>query len=191
MFSGKNISQRKTSLNEIIKHLLQADIVFFSLYIWNKNSQLKIAKELKKIKDFVLVRTAWETIIGHFTDCKFSLFYYHYPLIEKSINYKGVEITSLKDLAASKIGAIASRGTKRDFVDLYYILKSNKAGDLNLFLEFYDKRFGNLSIQKFHIIKSLNYFADADKEEDPKMIASDYSWENIKKYLQSEVKKLI
>ena len=40
----------KTSLNEIIKHLLQADIVFFSLYIWNKNSQLKIAKELKKIK---------------------------------------------------------------------------------------------------------------------------------------------
>ena len=35
------------------------------------------------------------------------------------------------------------------------------------------------------------YFEDADKEEDPKMLVSDYSWENVKKFLQDEVKKLI
>ncbi len=122
---------------------------------------------------------------------KFSLFYYQYPLIEETIDYQGIAVASLKDLVTSKIGAISSRGTKRDFIDLYYLLQSGKVGNLQDFLEYYDERFKNLASQKVHILKSLNYFTDADREEDPKMLTPDYSWEKVKNTLQEEVEKLI
>jgi predicted nucleotidyltransferase component of viral defense system len=112
-------------------------------------------------------------------------------LIENSIDFSGIKVASLRDLAASKIGAIASRGTKRDFTDLFYIFKSGKAGNLQDFLKYYDQRFKNLSNQKIHVLKSLTYFDDADKDEDPKMLVSDYSWNEVKKTLVKEVNKLI
>jgi predicted nucleotidyltransferase component of viral defense system len=32
----------------------------------------------------------------------------------------GIELASLKDIAAMKLAAIMDRGTKRDFIDLYF-----------------------------------------------------------------------
>ncbi len=169
-------------------HRISYDLDFFTPEKFKTEETLEV---LKNISDFKLDRTAWGTILGNFSSCKFSLFYYQYPLIEKTTNYLGIKIASLKDLAASKIGAVSSRGTKRDFIDIYYILQGGQAGSLQDFLSDYNARFKNLASQRIHILKSLEYFADADKDEDPKMLVPDYSWEEVKKILKEEVKKLI
>lgn len=169
-------------------HRVSYDLDFFTLKEFKAEGVLK---KLKNITDFKLDRTDCGTILGNFPTVKFSLFYYQYPLIENTADYLGIKIASLKDLAASKIGAISSRGTKRDFIDLYYILQSSQVGNLSDFLSYYDRRFQNLASQKVHILKSLEYFDDANKEEDPKMLADDYSWEEVKRVLQEEIKKLI
>lgn len=168
-------------------HRVSYDLDFFTSQEFETPQVLKSLKNI----EFKLDRTDWGTILGNFPTVKFSLFYYQYPLIENAIDYQNIKIAGLKDLVASKIGAISSRGTKRDFVDVYYIFKDGKAGNFNDFLKYYDQRFKNLASQKFHIIKSLTYFDDADKEEDPKMLIADYSWEEIKKTLKDEIKKLI
>jgi hypothetical protein len=36
---------------------------------------------------------------------------------------EGVRLVSLPDIGAMKLGAIAGRGKKRDFTDLYFLLK--------------------------------------------------------------------
>lgn len=169
-------------------HRISYDLDFFTPKEFKTE---EVLEKLAKLENFKIDRTDWGTILGNFPTIKFSFFYYQYPLIGKTTDYLGIKIASLKDLAAGKIGAISSRGTKRDFIDLYHILQSGQAGNLQDFLTYYNQRFQNLASQKIHILKSLEYFADADKEEDPKMLIDDYSWETVKKTLRDEVKKLI
>ena len=179
-------------------HRISLDLDFFTPQQFQTE---EVLESLKKIQKFKLSKTDWGTILGDFPSVKFSLFYYQYPLIEKTVNYQGIAVAGLKDLITSKIGAISSRGTKRDFIDLYYILKENsarshllKSGRVNSLedcLAYYNQRFQNLAGQKVHILKSLTYFEDANKEEDPNMLVSDYSWGEVKKFLISEVEKLI
>ncbi|MBI5327879.1 MAG: hypothetical protein HZB80_06265 [Deltaproteobacteria bacterium] len=56
-------------------------------------------------------------------EVKVSMLYYPYPFLDKKLHWKGVDIAGIIDIAAMKVMAIAQRGAKRDFVDLYLILK--------------------------------------------------------------------
>ena len=169
-------------------HRISFDLDFFCQDEFDIN---RVLNNLGKIKDFQLDRTDWGTILGRFTNCKFSLFYYQYPLLKKPLKFKGIEISSLEDLAASKINAISSRGTKRDFVDIYYILKMANIGDLTECLNLYQKRFKNLASQRAHILKSLIYFEDAERDNDPEILLDGYSWQKIKNFIELETKKYL
>lgn len=87
-----------------------------------------------------------------------------------------------------KIDAIATRGAKRDFIDLYFIGQSGY--QLEQLLDIYDKKYKNLATAKMHIVKSLIYFDDAESDEMPKMLKK-VAWEDVKKYFENEVKKLL
>lgn len=87
-----------------------------------------------------------------------------------------------------KIAAISDRGTKRDFIDLYFIIKMEKVLSLDEILRLYDKKFGLLKQNKIHILKSLCYFDDAEQEPMPKML-KDVSWKEVKKFFEEEIKK--
>lgn len=174
-----------TALALQLGHRLSFDLDFFTPVEFER-------KELiQKMESFGLKvdREDWGTILGKIGDIKFSLFHYQYPLVAQTIDYLGNNLASMQDIAAMKIDAIGGRGAKRDFTDLYFLIK--KLGDLQLLLKFYDEKYQKLTANKVHILKSLTYFDDADKEEDPKMLAPDYSWETVKKTLRDEVKKLI
>lgn len=174
-----------TALALQIGHRLSFDLDFFTPVEFDRK------KVIQKMEPFGLEvdREDWGTILGKLKDIKFSLFYYKYPLIDQTIDYLGINLASLQDTAVMKIDAIGSRGSKRDFTDLYFIVK--KIGDLQLLLNLYDKKYQKLEANKFHILKSLEYFDDADKDEDPKMLVSDYSWEEVKRFLREEIRKLI
>lgn len=166
-------------------HRLSFDLDFFT------NVEFERKKIIQQLEAFGLVveKEDWGTILGKLGDIKFSLFYYKYPLVVDTVDYHGINIASLQDIAAMKIDAISSRGTKRDFTDLYFLVK--KFENLSELFKFYDQKYKKLEANRFHIIKSLTYFDDADKEENPKMLVPDYSWEEIKKTLKEEVNKLI
>ena len=85
-----------------------------------------------------------------------------------------------------KIDAIASRGTKRDFIDLYFICQNNyRLDDL---LDVYDKKYGMLASNLMHIKKSLIFFEDADADAMPVML-KDVKWNDVKRYFEAEIKK--
>lgn len=80
-----------------------------------------------------------------------------------------MNIVGKKDLAAMKIHALEDRGTKRDFFDVYFLAKEIILEEM---LDCYEKKYHSLKDHLFNIIKSLNYFADAEPETDPRMIMS-------------------
>ncbi len=128
------------------------------------------------------------TVLGKFKGVSFSLFIYKYPLIFPPIKYLSLDIADIRDIAAMKIDAIATRGAKRDFIDLYFIGQSGY--QLEQLLDIYDKKYKNLATAKMHIVKSLIYFDDAESDEMPKMLKK-VAWEDVKKYFENEVKKLL
>ena len=133
------------------------------------------------------------TVHGLLNETKVSFLHYQYPLLYDNNKFLGCEISSLIDIALMKITAVSGRGSKKDFVDLYFIC--NEIISFTELIKLFDKKFSDTGYSKYHLLKSLGYFDDADSEPDPIMLKQ-AEWNNVKKYfakLQDElfVKKLI
>ena len=174
-----------TALALQIGHRISVDFDFFT----QKQFESEIfVQQLSALPiNFRLERLAWGTILGHLGETRFSLFYYNYPLLVNHVNFTGINIAGIKYLAAMKIAAISDRGTRRDFIDLYFILEKEKICSLEEALEFYGEKFKILHQNKMHILKSLMYFDEAEKVETPKMLKN-VNWKEVKKYFEREVK---
>lgn len=71
-----------------------------------------------------------------------------------------------------------SRGTKRDFIDLYFVIRKFGA---NQVFAFYNQKYGNLEDRELMLKKALIYFSEADQDEMPNMVGP-LSWEAVKEF---------
>src|SRR3989344_3959250 len=172
-----------TALALQIGHRVSYDLDFFTQ---KKFKPQVIIKKISQIKSYYHEKVGEGTILGRLGDVKFSFFYYPYPLFKKTTKFKNINLASIADIAAMKIAAISERGTKRDFIDFYFILQKIS---VNKALYFYERRYKTLSSNLLHIKKSLVYFADAKEEPMPKMIILT-SWKEVKNFFQREIKKI-
>lgn len=109
---------------------------------------------------------------------------YPYEWLEECKVLDGLRLASVNDIAAMKISAIINRGTKKDFIDLHFLLNEMS---LNQILDLYDKKYPDGS--RFIAIKSLTYFEDAESDPMPYMF-NDVTWDDVKGSIISEVQKL-
>ncbi len=177
-----------TALALQIGHRYSYDFDFFTTEEFNE--EILLQKITKVLNNFRLERKEWRTILGYIGDVRFSLFFYSYPLLFRTHNFSRISIADIKDITAMKIAAIADRGTKRDFIDLYFILAVDKLFSLSDALKLYDRKFKTLNQNKVHILKSLVYFEDAEKDEMPRMIRP-VNWEKVKEFFIKEDKKVL
>jgi len=168
-----------------IGHRISEDLDFFSQ---TEFSQFRIQNTLKSHGKFIVDYSDSRTITGRFEQTKISFFHYPYNLLEETSGFLNLRISSLKDIGCMKIDAISSRGSRRDFVDLYYILKSSGMG-LKDFLVIFQKKYGRENINLVHITKSLVYFEDADEDPELKMLDR-YSWQEVKVFFHDQIKDL-
>ncbi len=109
---------------------------------------------------------------------------YPYKWLEESIEDDGIKLSGLKDIAAMKLAAITNRGTKKDFIDMYFLLQHFS---LNEMLGFYKIKYNTNSI--YNVIRSLVYFADAENEPMPKMYIS-VIWDEVKSVIKESIEKI-
>ena len=76
-----------------------------------------------------------------------------------------------------KLVAIGGRGSRKDFVDLYFFLQAG--GSLESTLDLTRRRFQRVDYNEYHLLKSLVYFEDAEAEPMPRMLR-EASWTAIK-----------
>ena len=115
-------------------------------------------------------------------DIKVDFVKYRYELINPPILEDDLVLASIEDIAAMKLAAITGRGSKKDFVDLYFILQKYSLLDI---FEFYRSKFPDGS--DFMVYKSLSYFEDAEIEPMPRMI-KEVTWNEVKSRIISEVR---
>jgi predicted nucleotidyltransferase component of viral defense system len=111
-----------------------------------------------------------------------SVSFFIYPVIP----FAGISLADERDIAAMKIDAVSSRGSKKDFIDIYFLLEKYHLQEL---IGFFETRFCNIQYNKLHILKSLSYFENAEEEAMPKMIKA-VSWDEVKRKISQEAKKL-
>ena len=112
---------------------------------------------------------------------KVDLVNYSYPLIKPIITKDTIRLVSKPDIAAMKLAAVAGRGSKKDFIDIYFLLREFSLSEL---LAFYNQKYSDGS--SFMVLKSLTYFSDADDEPNPVMLIP-INWEQVKTIIAKEV----
>lgn len=172
-----------TALALRLGHRKSLDFDFFTRQDFNEKI---LVKKLTQLGQFVKQDLAEQTILGKFMGVKFSLFYYQYPLLENIDEFEGIKVAGLKDIAAMKIHAVGDRGTKRDFIDLYFLAREFSLEEM---FNLYDQKFGKLEERKYHLLRSLRYFEDAEKDPAPEMLVS-VDWDQVRRFFIDEVKRL-
>jgi len=186
---GKSVEFRKfylaggSALSLLLGHRLSVDLDFFTPQDFDSKS---IQNSLMKTGSFSLDQIAENTLLGKLNGVKISFFTYRYPLLLKPKVFMGVKIASVEDIACMKLEAIGSRGVKRDFVDLYFIIKKIELGKI---FKLFSKKYKKVHFNLQHLLKSLTYFEDAEGEKTPPMLTQ-VSWGEVKKFFVKEVKKL-
>jgi predicted nucleotidyltransferase component of viral defense system len=114
-----------------------------------------------------------------------SCFYYPYPLIGKLKKFNNVLIASIQDISAMKALAIGQRGTKRDFIDIYYLIK---IFGLKKILSWTKQKYPEYSEMVF--LRGLVYFEDAEKgERNIEILDKSITWSKIKREIIDAVRK--
>ena len=107
----------------------------------------------------------------HFTlhGVKVSLLHDPYPTLFPLRRFGDMNVADPRDIACMKIDAIASRGSRRDFVDLYMV--AHEYGLHELF-ECFARKYASVPYSRLHLLKALTYFRDAEQDPPPDMFIS-------------------
>jgi len=116
-------------------------------------------------------------------------FYYPYPLIDPFEDLSGLAVASAVDLGLMKIAAIISRGTRRDFVDLYLLCREIPLGEL---LARAGDKFGHVRDFPLQALKGLADFSDVEGEPMPRLarLATSVAWDDVAAWARREVREL-
>ncbi len=119
---------------------------------------------------------------------KLSFFQIADPFLFPSRPYKFLHIADIRDIALMKLIAISGRGSRKDFVDLYTILRMDSS--LQDFFRLLLEKYGPSRTNTYHIVKSLTYFDDAENEPLPSMLVP-FDWEECKSFFIREAHAIV
>ena len=171
-----------TALALQIGHRKSIDLDFFGKMdssledIVNELSEFAVANPLSSTKAmrFLVVDGVKVDIVN-----------YPYIWIDAPVIEEGITLAGERDISAMKLSAITNRGTKKDFIDLYFLLKKYSFDEL---IAFYLEKYADA--QLFTVLKSLTYFEDAEDDPTPIMIEP-IKWEEVKTEIVTAVSRFL
>lgn len=160
-----------TSLALQIGHRKSIDLDFFGNI---DVDVLEINQALAPLGAITLLKDSKNIHVYLVNGIKVDIVNYTYPWLKELLVTDGIRLATYHDIAAMKLAAITGRGSKKDFIDLYFLLKEMS---LSTMLQQYLRKYNDGSL--FLVIKSLIYFEDAELEEMPDMLYP-VNWQMVK-----------
>jgi len=178
-----------TALALQIGHRLSDDLDLFTINDFNTD---EIVTELEKDFNFIIVLKRTNSLILNIEYPKNSKQFikvdflkYPYKLLDSLVKFDNIRLLSIIDIIPMKLSAIANRGAKKDFYDIYFLLKKYSIKEM---LELFSKKFPNTD--NFYILKCLTYFNDAEEDVNPKVFKK-ISWDKVKQKIKETIKNEI
>lgn len=173
-----------TALALHLGHRESIDLDFFSAKDFSLD---KLKKEISALGEYHLVNEEDGTLDGVLDGVKLTCIRYEYPLLFSPIDFSRIKLADERDIACMKIDAISSRGSKKDFIDLYFLLEKYSLAEL---FSFFKQKYSHMQYNQLHLLKSLMYFDDAEEDVMPKMLKKIH-WGVVKEKILEETRKLV
>lgn len=94
-------------------------------------------------------------------------------------------LAPVEDIGVMKLIAVSQRGAKKDFFDLYEILRSR---DFSAIIRRAKNMLSEMPVNPMHLAKSLAYFEDAEGDPDP-VVLSGTDWQTVKAYFTDRLRE--
>jgi len=169
-----------TALYYYLKHRYSIDLDFFTQeeIDFREFTQNFSPEEIKTISK--------NTIHAKVKEVNVSFFFYPYPLLEPFSHLDLLKLASLEDILCMKVNAIILRGSKKDFIDVYFIMKNLKIKSDEA-IKLFVKKFG--LYDELVIRKAITYFKDAEREPEIPVFKK-IKWDTIKKFFIKEFARI-
>jgi len=110
-----------------------------------------------------------------------SFLHQHHPLLQPVVEMEGFRLASPTDIGLMKLAAVNSRGTRRDFVDLFCL---REIVSLDQLLELVAVKYADRPDFLAIAVRALAYFADAESQPMPRIRWS-VKWEEVRRYCET------
>lgn len=164
-----------------IGHRLSVDLDFFSD---RKDSLDDIEYELTSLPSASLKAKSNYALFYTIRGIKVDILNYPYPFQFDPVTDNACRLAAIEDVISMKLKTIMNRGSKKDFYDIFFLLK-NYSFDLmvSLFAEKYK------NTDPLSLYKSLCYFDDAEEDAEPVLLMEKHvTWQQIKKEIVYQTK---
>jgi predicted nucleotidyltransferase component of viral defense system len=135
----------------------------------------------------VLIENAPGNLVLELKGVRTGFFSYGYALLNELDNAEGLPVASLLDGGLMKIDAIIGRGSRKDFYDLYEVLKHIP---LEILLTQASTKYPHYRDFAMLALENLVLFDKADRERQPDLVTL-YPWYEVRAFFIAEAKRLV
>jgi hypothetical protein len=177
-----------TALALQIGHRMSTDLDWFtSLHPLESSEREALRSALSQTGVFEDVSEQDGQMYTRLAGADVSFVFQHHALLEPTIDYEGVPLASPTDIGLMKLAAINSRGTRRDFIDLYCL---NNIAPIERLVELAEIKYADRPSFLDITVRALAYFADAEQQPMPLMLWKGVKWNDVVKYCEAGAKWL-
>ena len=160
-------------------HRFSDDLYFFRPEAFDPD---RLAGSLSAIGRTVIQARSEDTLHTFVDDLRICFLRADPPLLSPGAAYRGLTVADAGDIAVMKVSAIGGLGSRKDFIDLYFYLRTG--GTLSGIFTLLERRFARLDYNEYHLLKSLAFFDDGEAEPMPRMIRS-VDWAEIRSGIEA------
>ena len=174
-----------TGLALLLGHRLSEDFDFFRVDAMNADRLYRVLRRTGPVETLQREGGTLTVLLG---GIKVSFFSVLDPFLFAGQSYSFFQVADVRDIALMKLAAISSRGSRKDFVDLYTILRGGLA--LEECFGWLPRKYGKGRMNVYHVLKSLVYFEDAEREPMPRMLEP-FDWRECKAFFVREAHAIV
>lgn len=113
-------------------------------------------------------------------------FSYGYPLLEDTPEVENVRLASSVDIGLMKCDALITRGSRKDFYDLYFLTRQIPLDQLLISGE---RKYAYYRDFPLAVIERMVDFENADRDVQPSLFEA-VAWKNVKDFFRQEAARL-
>jgi hypothetical protein len=173
-----------TGLALHLGHRFSIDLDFFSespeVLGSDERAALRLALEDRTL---AITQDKEGTLVASWKDVGISFFRLdQYPVILPFLILDKVFVASVEEIGAMKIAAILGRGTRKDFIDMYFILQQVSLEDL---FRIAALKYAHVRTFAISALRAMTYFEDAEAFPMPQMLDRT-PWPQMKRFLEKQ-----
>ena len=176
-----------TALALQLGHRISTDLDWFSTTrLLQAAEREAIVRRLKAFVDTVVTSEEDGMLFLRVQGTDVSFLHQQHPLLESPVDFTGVQLASPVDIGVMKLAAVNSRGSRRDFVDLYCL---RHVVSLDRLLELAATKYADRPSFLPIAARALAYFDDAEQQPMPRLLVA-APWPEVRAYAEGAARRL-